>query len=392
MRQARIRRRRLRVARGQDRSIGVGGPRHRAGGHRLRAGLADRVRLPAHRQAVAARAAAGRCARRCSRATRPTSAWAAGTTGRPGSSGSSIAAVARLLQPRALRAARRRVDPHRRAHRRRHRRLHREWLLIRPRTDWAVGRTTYPAGSLLAANYDEFLAGTAELSVVFEPDEHTSLEHYAWTRDRLVLVTLADVASRVEIVTPGTWERAADRGHPAQHQHRDRRRRRRTATRSSWTPAVSTPRRGCCGAPAAARSTQIKSAPAFFDAADIEVTQHFVDVGGRHDDPVLRRRASRFDGPGPDPARRLRRLRELAARRATAACWAGCGWRAAAPTCWPTSAAAASTGPRWHTQAMREGRHLVARGLRRGRKRSGGPRHHHRRRSWARRAAATAAC
>ena len=63
------------------------------------------------------------------------------------------------------------------------------------------------AGSLLAADYDEFLAGTAELSVVFEPDAHTSLHQYAWTRDRLLLVTLADVASRVEIVTPGTWTR-----------------------------------------------------------------------------------------------------------------------------------------------------------------------------------------
>ena len=104
--------------------------------------------------------------------------------------------------------------------------LHREWLLIRPRTDWAVGTTIYPAGSLLAAKYDEFLAGTAELSVVFEPDEHTSLEDYAWTRDHLVLVTLVDVASRVEVVTPGIVGACADRGHPAQHQHGTGRRRR----------------------------------------------------------------------------------------------------------------------------------------------------------------------
>jgi len=32
-----------------------------------------------------------------------------------------------------------------------------------------------PAGR----KYDEFLAGTAELNVVFEPDEHSSLENYA---------------------------------------------------------------------------------------------------------------------------------------------------------------------------------------------------------------------
>ncbi|WP_239656367.1 prolyl oligopeptidase family serine peptidase [Mycobacterium riyadhense] len=81
--------------------------------------------------------------------------------------------------------------------------IHRDWLLIEPRTDWTRGTTTYTGGSLLAANYDEFLAGTAELQVVFAPDERTSLNHYAWTRDRLLIVTLADVASRVEIVTPG---------------------------------------------------------------------------------------------------------------------------------------------------------------------------------------------
>ena len=125
--------------------------------------------------------------------------------------------------------------------------LHREWLLIRPRTDWAVGTTIYPPGSLLAAKYEEFLAGTAELSVVFEPNEHTSLSMYTWTRDHLILVTLVDVASRVEVVTPGSWERArsqAFRPTPTRCWSTSM----STATRCSWTPAVSTPRRGCCGA------------------------------------------------------------------------------------------------------------------------------------------------
>src|SRR5262249_28334489 len=53
--------------------------------------------------------------------------------------------------------------------------LHREWLLVELRSDWTRGDTTYVAGSLLAAEYDEFLSGTAELTVVFRPDEHTAL-------------------------------------------------------------------------------------------------------------------------------------------------------------------------------------------------------------------------
>ena len=39
--------------------------------------------------------------------------------------------------------------------------MHRNWLLIELRTDWSPGPAVPPAGSLLAADYDEFLAGTA---------------------------------------------------------------------------------------------------------------------------------------------------------------------------------------------------------------------------------------
>src|SRR5262249_52297182 len=83
---------------------------------------------------------------------------------------------------------------------------HRQWLLIELRTDWDRDGTRYVAGSLLAADYIEFLNGSGELSVVFEPDAHTFMHQYAWTRDRLVMVNLHDVASRVEIVMPGTWQ------------------------------------------------------------------------------------------------------------------------------------------------------------------------------------------
>ena len=93
--------------------------------------------------------------------------------------------------------------------------IHREWLLIRPRTDWTVGATTYPAGALLAAKYDEFIVGTVELVVVFEPDDHTSLDNFAWTRDQLILGTLADVATNLELVVPGSWQREPISGIPA---------------------------------------------------------------------------------------------------------------------------------------------------------------------------------
>ena len=51
--------------------------------------------------------------------------------------------------------------------------MHRQWLLIVLATDWAREDTTYSAGTVLVTDLDEFLAGTAELRVVFEPSTHT---------------------------------------------------------------------------------------------------------------------------------------------------------------------------------------------------------------------------
>ena len=84
--------------------------------------------------------------------------------------------------------------------------IHREWLLIELRSDWftATRASTGPARCWRPTMTNSSPA-QRNCSVVFEPDEHTCLHHYAWTRDRLVVVTLADVASRVEVVTPGDW-------------------------------------------------------------------------------------------------------------------------------------------------------------------------------------------
>ena len=87
---------------------------------------------------------------------------------------------------------------------------HREWLLITTRSPWEVGGITYPAGALLAARFDDFLAGGRELTVLFEPDPHTALSYYAWTRNHLILATLADVKSRLEVLTPGEGEWARE--------------------------------------------------------------------------------------------------------------------------------------------------------------------------------------
>ncbi|WP_241472089.1 prolyl oligopeptidase family serine peptidase [Mycolicibacterium neoaurum] len=229
--------------------------------------------------------------------------------------------------------------------------VHRGWLLIELRTDW----DNYRAGSLLAADYDEFVSGTKNLTVVFEPDERTSLHQYSWTRDKLVLVTLADVASHVQIVTPGTWTAVDLAGVPPN-----------TNTviagadsdgdeiflDSSGFLTPSQLLHGTADGPV----SPIKAAPGFFDTTGLQVSQHFATsadgtsipyfVVGRPGaaGPTLLGGYGGFEvsrTPGYDGV--LGRL-----------------WLARGGTyVLANIRGGGEYGPGWHTQAMREGRHLV---------------------------------
>ncbi|MGB2567939.1 prolyl oligopeptidase family serine peptidase [Micromonospora citrea] len=95
--------------------------------------------------------------------------------------------------------------------------VHREWLLIRLRSPWTIDGVTHPAGALLVTRFDAFLAGGRELTVLFRPDDRTALGGYAWTRHHLILATLVDVRSRLEVLTPdgAGWRREPLAGVPA---------------------------------------------------------------------------------------------------------------------------------------------------------------------------------
>jgi prolyl oligopeptidase len=236
--------------------------------------------------------------------------------------------------------------------------IHRQWLLIELRTDWYLGVATYAAGSLLAADYDEFLSGTAELTVVFEPDEHTALNHYAWTRDSLLMVTLADVASRVEIITPGTWRREPVPGIPATtntvvvaaHDSGDE-----FFLDSSGFVTPSRLMRGAGDAPL----EQIKCAPAFFDAENISVTQHFVASADGTSIPYFVVRPA--DGQGPGPTMLYGYGGFETANTPAYSGVLGRLWLARGGTyVLANIRGGGEYGPGWHTQAMREGRHKVA--------------------------------
>jgi Serine proteases of the peptidase family S9A len=84
--------------------------------------------------------------------------------------------------------------------------VHREWLTLELREPWSVGGKTYPAGALLVARFDDFMAGKREFQVLFMPTETASLASFAWTKSRLVLNVLDNVKSRLWVLTPGAGE------------------------------------------------------------------------------------------------------------------------------------------------------------------------------------------
>ncbi|MFG2292120.1 prolyl oligopeptidase family protein [Streptomyces sp. NPDC048603] len=192
--------------------------------------------------------------------------------------------------------------------------VHREWLLVTPREPW-LG---HPAGTLLAFGLEEFIAGGRDATVLFTPDERTFLTGWSTTRGHLVLETLADVSTRLEVRTPGRdgWTARPLAGVPPLS----------TATVTGTDPYAddayfldvtgplqpatlyageigdgrahesSTGGTGTNGAPA---RRVVKRAPAHFDPAGLSVRQYFAvsEDGTRVPYSVVG--PEHRDGPGP---------------------------------------------------------------------------------------------
>jgi prolyl oligopeptidase len=181
--------------------------------------------------------------------------------------------------------------------------VERTWLNIKLRTPWTVAGRTYPAGALLAADFDAFMAGKRELRVLFEPTLTSSLEAYGWTRHHLILNVLEDVKNRLTVLSPGKdgWKREALKGAPA------------IGTVSVWPvdPEDSdaffmqstdflTPDTLSLGT-VGKSPERLKSAPAFFDASGLEVSQHFATSkdGTRIPYFQVARKGLKLDGSHP---------------------------------------------------------------------------------------------
>lgn len=155
--------------------------------------------------------------------------------------------------------------------------MHREYLLVEPREDWVVGGNTYTAGSLLAIRWLDFEAGRRDFSVLFQPTANTSLAGFSPTRDHILLNVLEDVKNRLYVLTPSEegWSSRPLLGAPAIG----------TVSASAVDPDESnaffmtvngylTPTTLWLGE-VGQEPQVLKTTPAMFDAAGLEVTQHF---------------------------------------------------------------------------------------------------------------------
>jgi prolyl oligopeptidase len=86
-----------------------------------------------------------------------------------------------------------------------------EDLLLTLKSDWKVGSMTYPAGSLLAENLDQYLAGQRQFIRLFTPTARRSLDSFSPTKNDLILNELDKVRSRPMVLQfdGGQWTPAA---------------------------------------------------------------------------------------------------------------------------------------------------------------------------------------
>ncbi len=179
----------------------------------------------------------------------------------------------------------------------------RQWLTLQPREDWTVGGKTYKGGSYLVADFDGWMAGKRDITVLFEPTERTSLAGATWTKNHVVLNVLEDVKNRLSVLTPGAdgWKRSEFIGAPeigtvgvgaVDSDESDA----LWMTVSGYTTPTTLSLAEVGKAPEV-----LKTMPTFFDASNQVVEQHFATSKDGTKVPyfIVHRKDMKLDGENP---------------------------------------------------------------------------------------------
>jgi prolyl oligopeptidase len=151
-------------------------------------------------------------------------------------------------------------------------------ILVSPREPWTTGGSTYPAGSLLAMDFEAFLRkGERKFQLLFTPSDSTSLSGYSVTQNCVLVEALDNVKSKLmewRLGADGQWaQRAvalptlgAVHTHAVDDQHSD-------AYWLSYSDYL-TPSVYLLAQAGSDQRELLKSTPAFFDAAPYETVQY----------------------------------------------------------------------------------------------------------------------
>lgn len=185
-----------------------------------------------------------------------------------------------------------------------------QWLLIFLTSEWSVAGESYPSGTLLAADFKDFMAGERQFTTLFTPEATTTLANYSMTRDYLILSIMDDVVNRLEVLKPqaGHWSRQSLGDAPELSKISasgiDEETNEFFMTVTGFLQPTSL-YYGILGeGDQAEQTTQaeiIKQAPSHFEASHYQVAQHFVtsDDGTRVPYFVISRNDIELDGTNP---------------------------------------------------------------------------------------------
>ncbi len=181
--------------------------------------------------------------------------------------------------------------------------VHKDWLVLELREPYEAGGKTFKAGSLITANFNDFMAGKRDFSVLFEPTDKTSLAGSTFTRDHLVLNVMEDVKNKLRVLTPGkdSWASSEFVGAPTigtlgvgAVDADDSNAVWLTATDFLSPTTLSIAEIG-------QKPEVLKSNPAFFDGGKDVIEQHFATSKDGTKVPyfLVRPKALAFDGKAP---------------------------------------------------------------------------------------------
>lgn len=149
-------------------------------------------------------------------------------------------------------------------------------LLLRLRSDWALGKQTFPSGALVAADFVSCLRGQPVFEALYLPGDRRSLASLTDTKNYLILTELDNVRNRLQALKreDGKWTRAP------------------IATPEFGSVSINgidpdesddyfmsvsdylTPSSLYLGTVGKDDREKLKSLPAFFNAAGLEISQH----------------------------------------------------------------------------------------------------------------------